>query len=244
MLILSEAINRTLERIEKTIMADVEKEIRYPITVAIDKKAHTGPDATSIQLQIFQEFKKSLENGINPVIRCYDAEREEAMLELIDRIWAFYEPFTAQQILNIKNSAIIEDGLKQRLEKFRKKFKEDKVAEALTNFFNDPCASSWDMEDSSCGLRIFKLVPTLEEYKKILERESVKDIAPKNSKKCLNIRLGFSRIEEEQVIQEKGLVNDYRRFCDKYKSSREAQKYKLWYDICEKGIYYVYIPKV
>ena len=84
----------------------------------------------------------------------------------------------------------------------------------------------------------------LSEYKKILERESVKDIAPKNSKKCLNIRLGFSRIEEEQVIQEKGLVNDYRRFCDKYKSSREAQKYKLWYDICEKGIYYVYIPKV
>lgn len=248
MLVLSQNIKRIVNRIESTIQNDIEKGVQYPASIAVNGIVHTGEKAISRHLEVFQDFKNSLEQGTNTVLQCYDDQKEEAMLELVGRIWDFYEPFTKNQIDNIENEAIIDEGLSQRLKNFRKKFRKDKVAEALTNFFNNPCGSSWGQEDAYCGLRIFKLVSTSEEYEEILKREPVEDITSDKPEECLNIRVAFSKIDEGQVIEEKGLKYDFRRFMCKFAGQEslytKIEKYKIWFGIRRNGIYYIYIPEI
>lgn len=244
MIFLSQSIKRTLERIEQTIENDIKNGIVYPSTVAINKVVHVGSDTTEMQLRLFKEFRKSLEEGTNKLMQCDDIDREKAMLKIIDAIWCFYEPFTGTQISNIENDAVIGDGLVQKLEKFFQANKTDTEARALKNFFNNPCASSWGQEDSWCGIREFKLVKSKQEYNIIIKNPNITDITTDTQRKT-RIRLAFYSIAEEKIIKEKGLYRDYIRFMYEYLYLDDAlEKYKLWYDIRKKGIYYVYIPNV
>lgn len=248
MLILSKNIKRTLERIEKTIQKDIKEGAEYPASFAVNQIVYTGKEAVERQLTIFQAFKRSLENGTNQVVNCYDDEREESMLDLIGMIWKFYDPFTGSQIANIDNEAVIEKGIRQRLEKFRERFCKDKVAADLEKFLKNPCSSSWGTDDKHCGFRIFKLVLTSEEFKHIVKRKGISEITANQPKEGCNIHIAFERIEECQVIKKKGLQHDYKRFLYKFANHEnldiKIEKYKFWYGIKERGIYYVYIPDI
>lgn len=249
MLLLSQSAKRTLERIEKTIEKDIKNGIVYPSTIPVNSISHVGPDTTIRQLQFFKAFKKSLETGANKLMQCEDIAREDAMLDVIDAIWEFYEPFTSDQKLIIENDAVIDEDLIKRLELFSKKNKENRTAKSLNNFLQNPCTSAWGQDDLWCGIREFKLVETLDEYENILHTSGICDITTdKSCDEKTEIRLAFYRISAEEIIKKKGLYRDYIRFVEKYLFSRRIdvtsaiQKYKMWYDIRTIGIYYIYIP--
>lgn len=245
MIKLSKSVRRTLERVDKTIEKDIENGIIYPSTVAINGIVHVGPDATEVQSKIFKKFRQSLEDGTNILMQYKDGEK--AMLDIIEVIWDFYEPFTKTQILNIENDAYIEADLIRRLEKFQQINKNDKEAKALMNFFNNPCASAWGQEDLWCGVRKFKLVKSLEEYNNILRKKGIQDITTNtNAIEECNIRVAFSYMSEDEAMIQKGFHWDYnKRFKCKYSGEESAlRKYKIWNDIRSVGEYYIYIPDV
>lgn len=251
MIFLSQSIKRTLVRIEQTIEKDILNGIVYPSTIPVNGIRHVGADTTVRQLHFFKAFKKSLEEGTNKLMQCDDIDREYAMLDIIDAIWNFYEPFTVDQKLMIQNDSIIDDALIKRFKIFKKRNKDDEITKSLNNFLQNPCTSSWGQDDQWCGVRVFKLVETFKEYKNILNQNGICDITTdKFCKEKCKIRLAFLRIPEEEIIKEKGLYRDYIRFVDKYSFSRSVdiisvmQKYKLWYDIRSTGFYYIYIPDI
>lgn len=246
MLVLSENIKRILNRIEETIQDDIKKGVQYPVAYKVDGTIYPDEKATYKYWMAFHEFKDSLEKGYNPILRCCDDQKEEAMLEVVSNILKFYEPFNTIKIYNIENEAIIDEELIQRLKNFRARSPKDEVAKALENFFNNPCASSWTQWDACCGLRIFKPVSTYKEYEEILKKEYVRDITSVKPKKRLNIRIAFSQSEAVKIIEEKGLKYDFERFMYKYAGqgniSYKIKEYEIWHGIRRTGIYYIYIP--
>lgn len=249
MIFLSQSIKRTLVRIEQTIEKDIQNGIVYPSTIPVNGIRYVGTNTTIRQLHFFKAFKKSLEEGTNKLMQCDDIDREYAMLDIIDAIWNFYEPFTADQKLIIQNDSIIDDALIKRFKTFIENNREDDITKSLDNFLQNPCTSSWGQDDQWCGVRVFKLVETFNEYKNILNQNGIYDITTNRfCKEKSKIRLAFLRISEDEIIKEKGLYRDYIRFVDKYLFSRSVditsaiQKYKMWYDIRSTGFYYIYIP--
>lgn len=109
-----------------------------------------------------------------------------------------------------------------------------------------PCDSSWEQVDEYCKVREFKLMKSKQEYNRILKEEGVQILNSKLEGQN-QIQIAFLRISKEEVLEEKGLKYDYKDFANEYAYSldgEELKAYRLWFDIREKGIYYIYIPNV
>lgn len=243
MINLSESIKRTLERIGQTIESDAKNGVIYPL---YSKKKSEFFNSTEEYLVAFKKFKWSLESGTNELMHCRAIEGKQNMIKIVDAIWDFYKPFTTTQIANIENDVFFEDDLKARLKRFLQANPTDLDANVLKYFFNYPWDYSWSQVDDCCKVREFKLLKSKQKYNKVLKEEGVQVLEPRTEGKN-KIWIAFLRISEDEILKEKGLQNDYKEFVDKYAYSLnelERQSYRLWFDIREKGIYYIYIPDV
>ena len=243
MIILTESIKRTLERIGQTIENDLNNGIIYPL---YSEKHHELLSSTEEYLVNFRKFKWSLESGKHELLHCRDINKRKNMIKIVDYILDFCRPFTIEQILNIENDAFFDDDLKPRLIRFLQANPNDTDANFLSCFFRHPCDYSWEQVDEYCKVREFKLLKSKQEYNRILKEEGVQILNPKLEGQN-QIWIAFLRISKEEVLEEKGLKNDYKDFDNEYAYSldrEELKAYRLWFDIREKGIYYIYIPNV
>ena len=245
MLTLSKNIKRMLVRIEQTIEKDIENGIVYPYTiypsdVAKSKIVHVGEDTTRIQKKNFNRFKKSLEDGTNMFMKCDDIDKEKSMIGIVRDINRFLEPFEDEKKSQIENETLISQKLVKRLESFLKEERNSSnEAVALRLFLKNSRSLSWGLIDESCSEKKFLLVDSEKDYKDILKKECVKELTDLKSK----IHIVFSKIPESEIIQEKGLQWDFKRFARENEYDEErTDAYKKWYGIRTKGIYYVYIP--
>lgn len=231
MIKLSQNIKRILARMEKTMEEDV---------ICCSSSANAGEKKA--KLQDFRKFKESLENQSSPLMQCFDDELKKAMLRITHKIWKYCEEFTGEQLYNVIKYVVMEDGLFEKLERFLQRNPEDPDANALLNFFNNPCASSWEQGDSYCYVREFKYI-TIEDYEALIEKEDIDDFT--DDKEKTQIRMAFRSISEEERIEEKGLYMDYKNFMYEQDFSTSAlEDYRIWFDVMKKGIYYVYIPDI
>ncbi len=243
MIKLTKSIIRTLERIEQTIEDDARNGVIYPL---YSEKRYELYNSTEEYLYKFRRFKWNLISGKNGLLNCKDTKKRANMIKIVDAIWEFYRPFNSTQIANIENDAFFEDDLKPRLIRFLQANPTDKNANCLKYFFMHPCDSSWEQVDEYCKVREFKLMKSKQEYNRILKEEGVQILNSKLEGQN-QIQIAFLRISKEEVLEEKGLKYDYKDFANEYAYSldgEELKAYRLWFDIREKGIYYIYIPNV
>lgn len=243
MIKLSKSIIRTLERMEQTIEDDVRNGVIYPL---YSEKSHDGYNSTEEYLYRFRNFKWNLISGKHELLHCKDIDKRANMIKIIDAIWEFYRAFESTQIVNIESDAFFEDDLKPRLKRFLQAYPTDLDANTLEYFFRNPCYSSWNQLDEQCKIREFKLVKSKQDYNRILKEQGVQILKPR-LEGVNQIHIAFLKISEDEILKEKGLQHDYRNFANEYAYSwneEELRSYKLWFDIREKGIYYIYIPDV
>ncbi len=77
MIFLPESIERILERIGEAYKRDIKKHRSYYSSISKNGKKYTGTDTVKIQLEYFEEFKTSLENGTSQLLVCEEGKEDE-----------------------------------------------------------------------------------------------------------------------------------------------------------------------
>lgn len=249
MIFIPESIERTLKRIEKAYQEDLEKGRSYYHSISKDGKVYRGTDTVRIQLESFEEFKASLENGTSELLKCEDGKEDEAKIRLMHAIGEFYNPLSAKSIKMIRKDVYIQRGLRARIKKFAAKSQKHEEASSLLEFIRDAHWSSWGQGDAEYDIRDFRLVKSEEEFEEILHLEGAEELT--RSKDLVvefaSIRVALVTLEETDIYKRKGIFEDYNRFLDEHLGSNnfdDAMKaFNLWHDVRETAIYYVYVPE-
>jgi hypothetical protein len=91
-IILSEDIVEALDRISSTYNKYLLSGKAICESMRINRVIYIGTDTTRMMQKNFEEFKKSLENGTNPLLTYEDGKATEAENALIDGINTFGKP--------------------------------------------------------------------------------------------------------------------------------------------------------
>ena len=130
MIFLPESIERILERIGEAYKRDIKKRRSYYSSISKNGKKYTGTDTVKIQLEYFEEFKTSLENGTSQLLVCEEGKEDEAKIRLMNSSWGQDDAH-----YKIKDFRLVES--EEEFEKILNKFDD---AEELT-------ASKWNIVD-------------------------------------------------------------------------------------------------
>ena len=249
MIFLPESIKRILERIEEAYKRDIMRRRAYYSSISKNGKTYKGTDTVKFQLESFQEFKASLENGTSPLLTCEEGKEDEAKIRLMHAVYKWFEPLGMEDIYRIKNDVYIQRGLKSRIKKLSKNLKTKEESLCLLRFLNYAYASSWGQEDENYEVRDFRLVESEEEFEKILKKyRDAEDLtANEGTVDFTTIRVALVPIDEVSIYKDKGIWEEYRQFIERYlvclKISDLIKMFNLWHDVRETAIYYIYVPK-
>ena len=250
MIFLPESIERSLERIEEVYKRDIKKRRSYYHSISKNGKKYTGTDTVRIQLEYFQEFRESLENGTSPLLICEEGKEDEAKIRLMYAVWEWYEPLWGEDVYRVENDVYIQRGLKKRIERLSTEPKTQKEALNLLGFLNNAYQSSWGQEDSRYKIKDFRLVKSEEEFEKILNK--FKDAEELTASKRLivdytTIRVALVPMDWSTIHKKKGIFEEYQRFLNEHLYDRNFNNafdmFNLWHDVRETAIYYIYAPE-
>lgn len=248
MIYLPESIERTLGRIAEAYKRDIKKGKSYYSSITKNGKTYTGTDTVRIQLEYFEGFKASLENGKSELLICEEGKEDEAKIRLMNAIYEWYEPLSMQDIYLIEKDVYIQKELKKRITKLKKESNTKQEAENLLGFLNNAHNSSWGQEDEHYKIRDFRLVESAEEFEKILEESNgVRELT--SSKNLIvdftTIRVALVPMGWRTVMKKKGIFEDYKRFTNNLGDINFDAAFKMfnwWHDVRETAIYYIYVP--
>lgn len=239
MIFLPESIERTLERIGDAYKSKIKNGKK-------DKENNT----VKTQLEYFEKFKASLENGTNQLLICEEGKEDEAKIRLMYAVWEWYKPLCMEDIHRVENDAYIQNGLKERLERLCSDAKLKKEALNLLGFLNNAYSSSWGQGDTHYKIKDFRLVESEEEFEKILnEFYSAEELtaSPWLIVEYTTIRVALVPMDWTTIYKKKGIFEDYQRFCHEHIGDMgfdDALKmFNLWHDVRETAIYYIYAPR-
>lgn len=250
MIFLPESIERILERIGDAYKRDIKKRRSYYSSISKNGKTYTGTDTVRIQLEYFEEFKASLENGTSQLLVCEEGEEDEAKIRLMNALYEWYEPLWTEDFYLIENDVYIQRGLKKRIEKLSNKHETQKEASNLLGFLNNAYDSSWGQEDSHYKIKDFRLVNSEEEFEKILN--NFNDAKELTASKNLvvdytTIRVALVPMDWRTICKKKGIFEDYDRLWNEHAGKGDFDNafkmFHLWHDVRETAIYYIYAPK-
>lgn len=251
MIYLPESIERILERIGEAYKRDIKKRRSYYYSISKNGKTYTGTDTVKIQLEYFEEFKASLENGTSQLLVCEEGKEDEAKIRLMHAVWEWYEPLWAEDVYRVENDVYIQRGLRKRIERLGDECETQKEALDLLEFLNKAYNSSWGQEDAHYKIKDFRLVESEEEFEKILnEFNGAEELTA--SKWLIvdytTIRVAFVPMDWRTILIKKGIFEDYQRFYKDHLGDMNFDNafkmFNLWHDVRETAIYYIYAPKV
>ena len=249
MIFLPESIKRILKRTEEAYRRDIIRRMAYYSSISINGKTYKGTDTVIFQLECFQNFKASLENGTSPLLTCEEGKEDEAKIRLMYAVYKWFEPLGMEDIYRIKNDVYIQSGLKSRIKKLSKNSKTKEESLCLLGFLNNAYASSWGQEDENYEVRDFRLVESEEEFEKILkEYRDAEDLtASKGIVDFTTIRVALVPVDDISIYKKKEILEEYQRFIRRYLVDRNIddllKMFDLWHDVRETAIYYIYAPK-
>lgn len=249
MIFIPESIERTLKRIEKAYQGDLEKGRSYYHSISKNGKVYRGTDTVRVQLESFEEFKASLENGTSELLKCKDGKEDEAKIRLMYAIGKFYDPLSSKSIMMIKKDVYVQRGLKARIKKFAAKSKKDEGASSLLEFIRDAHWSSWGQGDAEYDVRDFRLVKSEEKFEEILHLEGAEELT--RSRDLIvdfaSIRVALVTLDETDIYRRKGIFEDYNKFLKEHLNSNDfndaMKAFNLWHDVRKTAIYYIYVPE-
>lgn len=250
MIFLSESIERILERISEAYKRDIKKRTSYYSSISKNGKIYTGTDTVKIQLEYFEEFKSSLENGTNQLLVCKEGKEDEAKIRLMHAIFEWYEPLSMDDISRIENEVYIQRGLRKRIERLSNECKTKKEALNLLEFIDNAYCSSWGQEDANYKIKDFRLVESKEDFEKILKESNGAEELTTSKYLAIDfstIRVALVPIDCITIYKKKGIFEDYKRFCKEHigvmNFDNAFKMFNLWHDVRETAIYYIYAPK-
>ncbi len=251
MIFLPESIERILERIGEAYKRDIKKCRSYYSSISKNGKKYTGTDTVKIQLEYFEEFKTSLENGTNQLLVCEEGKEDEAKIRLMNAVLEWYEPLWAEDVCRVENDVYIQRGLRKRIERLKNECKTQKEALNLLGFLNNAYNSSWRQDDAHYKIKDFRLVESEEEFEKILNKfDNAEELTASkwNIVDYTTIRVVLVPMDRRTILIRKGLFEDYQRFYKEHLGDMNFDSafkmFNLWHDVRETAIYYIYAPKV
>lgn len=235
MIFLPASIERTLERISEAYKRDIKK----------------GRPYAKKQLEVFEAFKASLENGTSELLNCNYGREYEAKIRLMHKIEKFYDPLLQSDLNLILNDVFIQNGLIAQLDKLCADNKTQAGASALLNFIYTAHSSSWGPSDSD-GFRIrdFRLAKSEKEFEEILNKfKNAEELSNSNNLflDLATIRVAFIPVSREMIYKSKGIYEERSRFVNEIFAtplnfSDALKMYDLWHDVRETAIYYICAP--
>ena len=218
MIFLPQSIERIFEPIGEAYKRDIKKRRSYYSSISKNGKKYTGTDTVKIQLEYFEEFKTSLENGTSQLLVCEEGKEDEAKIRLMNAVWEWYEPLCAEDVCRVENDVYIQRGLRKQIERLGNECKTQKEALNLLGFLNkfddaeELTASKWNIVD------------------------------------YMTIRVALVPMDRRTILIRKGLFEDYQRFYKEHLGDMNFDSafkmFNLWHDVRETAIYYIYAPKV
>ena len=250
MIFLPESIERILERIGKAYKQDLQKGKAYYSSISKNGKVYTGTDTVKIQLEYFEEFKTSLENGSSKLLICEEGKEDAAKILLMHAVWEWYEPLWSDDIYRIENDVYIQSGLRKRLKKLCTEFKTHEEALNLLGFLNKAYKSSWGQGDSHYKIKDFRLVESEQDFEEILNKFKNSEELTADKGLLVNyttIRVALVPMDFETIYKKKGIFEEYKKFCKEHLGDMNFDNafkmFNLWHDVRETAIYYIYAPK-
>lgn len=250
MIFVPESIERILERIEEIYKRDVKENKAYNSSILKNGKTYRKTNTTKIQLEDFRKFRESLENETSEFLVCKKGEEDKAKIRLMHQIWKYYEPLNAEDIYQIEHDVYIQKDLRERIEELSEKYKTEKEALNLLNFIDNGYYASWGQGDAQSKIRDFRLVESEEEFERILRKfKTAEDLTDQKDTivEYTTIRVALVAIDYRTIFRKKGIYEEYERFFNEHIGDSDFdiafQMFKLWHDVRETSIYYIYAPK-
>lgn len=250
MISVPESIERILGRIEDAYKRDIKKCKSYYSSISKNGKTYTGTDTVKIQLEYFDEFKASLENGTSQLLVCEEGKEDEAKIRLMHAVRKWYEPLLMEDVYRVENDVYIQRGLRERIESLGNECETQKEALNLLGFLDNAYNSSWGQEDAHYKIKDFRLVESEEEFERILKEFN--DAEELTASKGLivdytTIRVALVPMDWRTIIKKKGILEDYKRFFEEHLGDMNFddafKMFMLWHDVRETAIYYCYVHK-
>lgn len=191
-----------------------------------------------------------MENGTSQLLVCEEGKEDEAKIRLMYAVWEWYEPLSMEDVYRVENDVYIQRGLRERIESLGNECETQKEALNLLGFLNNAYNSSWGQEDAHYKIKDFRLVESEEEFERILNEFNGADELTASKWLIVDyttIRVALVPMDWRTILKKKGIFEDYQRFCKEHLGDMNFddafKMFKLWHDVRETAIYYIYAPK-
>ena len=241
-------IKAHINRIIREYEVLVHQGHKIALQVFRDNRLYSGVETTEYFLRSVRHFSELLETQGEYLTA---QTEEEFRKKVYFKICEFYKPLSETAILRITHSSTCQGQLENALRLAKKKPELYSEAKFISWFISNACTQHWCDADETIIQKEFKLVKNEEEFEKLVTGKNkipAIEITQAGKIPFTHVRIALQKFSIEDCYRKKSRMREYRNFWESphkiEEFSTDCEIFNMWNNIYEKGIYYVYFPKI
>ena len=167
--------------------------------------------------------------------------------EIVFYIKNYLEVLPRESYYNVYREVYCDEKIKKLIRK--RKFQDQVIKEEVDKFkefIKNRKNVSWSQDDAYVDSCIFKFVSTEQDFEEVLSSQKCEELTPGCKEKFTRIRIAFLEKTERDIYEERGLLDEVKRFYDEHIQNNniesDLETFDMWHNIKRTGIYYVFVP--